>query len=139
MSAEFVDTNVLVYAHDTSAGVKRAAASDLIARLVEERSGCLSVQVLMELAATLTRKIPKPLAPDAAAEIVRDFATWAAFAPVPGDVVTGLAIAQRNRISFWDAMIVRAAAALGAEILWTEDLADGQTYEGVLVRNPFCG
>jgi predicted nucleic acid-binding protein len=137
MSVEFVDTNILVYAHDTSAGGKREAAAALVARLAEDGSGCLSVQVLMELAATLTRKLPRPLKPDAAAEIVRDFATWSAFAPGANDVVTALSIAQRCRISFWDAMIVRAASALGAEVIWSEDLADGQAYEGIPVRNPF--
>jgi predicted nucleic acid-binding protein len=137
MPAEFVDTNVLVYAHDASAGSKREAAAALVARLLDEGTGCLSIQVLMELAATLTRKIPNPLSPAAAAEVVRDFSTWTAFTPGPGDVVASLEIGDRHRIAFWDAMIVRAASALGAEVIWSEDLGDGQEYEGVTVRNPF--
>jgi predicted nucleic acid-binding protein len=87
MGAEFLDTNILVYAHDTSAGEKRAIAAELVGRLLADGTGCLSVQVLMELAATLTRKIPKPLDPAAAAEIVRDFSTWRVFAPGAEDVV----------------------------------------------------
>jgi predicted nucleic acid-binding protein len=137
MPAEFVDTNVLVYAHDVSAGSKREAAASLVARLLDEQVGCLSVQVLMELAATLTRKIPNPLPPAAAADVVRDFSTWSVFAPGAGDVIAALGIGDRHRIAFWDAMIVRAASALGAEVIWSEDLSDGQEYEGVIVRNPF--
>jgi predicted nucleic acid-binding protein len=139
MPVEFVDTNVLVYAHDVSAGPKREAAAALVAKLLDERTGCLSVQVLMELAATLTRKIPNPLSPTAAADILRDFSTWPVFAPGAGDVIAALGIGERHRIAFWDAMIVRAASELGAEVIWSEDLGDGQEYEGVTVRNPFSG
>jgi len=138
MSVEFVDTNVLVYAHDASAGEKRERAAALVERLVREGAGCLSVQVLMELAATLTHKIPKPLDAFVAAEIVRDFATWNTFAPQGADVVAALSIAKTSRISFWDAMIVRAAAEMGADVIWSEDLSAGQEYEGVPVRNPFA-
>jgi predicted nucleic acid-binding protein len=138
MSVEFVDTNVLVYAHDASAGSKRERAAALVERLAREGVGCLSVQVLMELAATLTRKIPKPLDAGAAAEIVRDFATWSTFAPRGEDVVAALETAKKSRISFWDAMIVRAASEMSADVIWSEDLAAGQEYEGVPVRNPFA-
>ena len=78
-------------------------------------------------------------AAEAASDLAAQFHRAKGRPPAPGDVVMALAIAQRKRISFLDAMIVRAAAALGAEILWTEDLADGQSYEGVLVKNPFRG
>jgi predicted nucleic acid-binding protein len=139
MSGEFVDTNVLVYAHDTSAGRKREIAAELIGRLADERVGRTSVQVLSELYVTLTRKLPHPLGSEAAEEIVSDFATWLAFSPRPDDVVETVRIARRYQVSFWDAMIVRGASALEAEVIWSEDLNPGQAYEGIPVRDPFDG
>ena len=137
MSGEFVDTNVIVYAHDTSAGDKRCRAGELIIRLGRSRSGLVSVQVLMELVATLNRKIRKPLPLSAVVEIVDDLSTWRVHEPTAEDVSAAVRIAQRYTISTWDAMVVHAAASLGAEVLWTEDLNHGQIYEGVPVRNPF--
>lgn len=137
MSVEFVDTNVLVYAHDTSAGDKRRRAAELVLRLGRTGTGCVSVQVLMELAATLTKKIANPLALSVAAEITDDLSTWEVHEPKALDVGAALRIAGRHGVSIWDAMIVQAAAAMEAEVLWTEDLNHGQTYEGVTVRNPF--
>src|SRR6266702_8650582 len=58
---KFVDTNVLVYAHDVTAGDKHGRARALVEELWETRQGCLSVQVLQEFFVTTTRKIPKPL------------------------------------------------------------------------------
>ncbi|MCD4750708.1 MAG: PIN domain-containing protein [Thermoanaerobaculales bacterium] len=137
MSGEFIDTNVIVYAHDTSAGDKGRRAGELITRLGRSRSGLLSVQVLMELVATLNRKVRKPVPLSAVVEIVHDLTTWRVHEPSAKDVIAAVRIAQRYTISTWDAMIVHAAASLGAEVLWTEDLNHGQIYEGVPVRNPF--
>src|ERR1700684_3735272 len=72
----FVDTNVLVYAHDDSAGGKRGQARALVEQLWEARDGCLSVQVLQEFFVTVTRKIAKPLSAEAAKEIVADYSRW---------------------------------------------------------------
>lgn len=138
MSGEFVDTNVLVYAHDESAGAKRHIAVDLVVRLGRERAGLVSTQVLLELFATLTRKIRHPVPFETAAEIVADFASWRCHEPTVRDVLEASKLAARNQISIWDAMIVHAAAALGASVLWSEDLGDGQIYEGVPVRSPFA-
>ena len=137
MRDEFVDTNVLVYAHDAGAGEKRRTASDLVLRLVDEKRGLISVQVLMEFFVAVTRKIPKRLAPDRAAEIIKDLAAWEVFSPDSRDVPAGIAISERYKIGFWDAMIVRAASALDASVIWSEDLNHGQIYEGVVVKNPF--
>ena len=54
-----------------------------------------------------------------------------------GSILRGLEVQERNRISFWDAMIVRAAESAGCEVLYSEDLSHGQEYGGVLVVNPF--
>lgn len=137
MSGEFVDTNILLYAHDTSAASKRVRAQALLERLSSERRGLLSTQVLMEFYVAATRKLPKRLDPRTARALLDDFGTWPVFSPALQDVLAGAQLAERHRIHFWDGMIVRAAAALRAEVLWSEDLGDGQRYEGVEVRNPF--
>ena len=137
MKGEFLDTNVLVYAHDATAGEKRRRAAELVIRLGREQRGFLSVQVLTEFLVTVTRKIPHPLSLEAAAQLVDDFATWEVFRPCAQDVGQAARIADRYDISPWDALIIHAAAQMNAGIVWTEDLNHGQTYEGVVVKNPF--
>lgn len=63
MNAEFVDTNVLLYAYDTSAGARHEAARELVSRLGRARRGALSVQVLQEFYVNAVRKIASPLTP----------------------------------------------------------------------------
>jgi predicted nucleic acid-binding protein len=137
MSGEFVDTNVLIYAHDREAGAKRTSAAALLERLGSERRGLLSTQVLMEFYVAVTRKLPRRLDPASAASIVEDFGTWPHFSPRVADIVEAGRLAQRYKIHFWDGMIVRGAVALGASLIWSEDLGHGQRYEGVMVKDPF--
>lgn len=134
---EFVDANILVYAFDSSAGRKQQAAQVLLERLWESNAGCLSVQVLQEFFVAVTRKVAKPLAPDDATARVREFSAWRVFAPKADDVLAAIGLHTRAKIAFWDAMIVLAAAESGCDVLWTEDLADGQLLRGVRIRNPF--
>jgi predicted nucleic acid-binding protein len=134
---QFVDTNVLVYAHDATAGDKHTRARALVAELWASRDGCLSVQVLQEFFVTTTRKIPKPIEALLARQVIGDLAHWHVHAPAPGDVLAAIDIHQRSGTSFWDAMILRSAKELGCGIVHSEDLNPGQEYEGVLVRNPF--
>ena len=138
MSGEFVDTNILLYAHDNSAGSKRARAVALLERLADENAGLLSTQVLMEFFVSATRKLPKRLDESTAAAIVEDFGTWPVFAPGVADIVAGSKLAGRYKIHFWDAMILQGAVALGADVIWSEDLNAGQLYSGIPVRNPFA-
>ena len=133
----FVDTNILLYAHDDSAGDKREQARALVEQLWESREGCLSVQVLQEFFVNATRKIAKPLNAAAAKEIAADFSRWYLHIPGADDVLAAIGIHQRTGISFWDAMIVRSAAEIGCTVLYSEDLNVGQEYSGVRVENPF--
>ncbi len=133
----FVDTNILVYAHDDSAADKRDQARALVEQLWESRDGCLSVQVLQEFFVTVTRKIAKPLSPAMAKEIIADLARWYVHTPAADDVLAAISIHQDTRISFRDAMIVRSAAEIGCTVLYSEDLNAGQEYTGVRVANPF--
>jgi predicted nucleic acid-binding protein len=133
----FVDTSILVYAHDESAGAKRDQARTLLEQLWESREGCLSVQVLQEFFVTITRKIAKPLGTETAKEIVADFSRWRVHVPAADDVRGAVGIHQRTGISFWDAMIVRSAAEMGCTALYSEDLNPAQEYSGVRAENPF--
>lgn len=134
----FVDTDVLVYAHDRTAATKRKAAAALVEGLWESGHGCVSIQVLQELFVTLTRKLPRQLEADAAENVVADLARWTVHAPGADDVLAAIRLHRLHRISFWDAMIVRSAAALGCDTLLSEDLNAGQRYDGVLVVDPFA-
>jgi predicted nucleic acid-binding protein len=134
MSAEFVDTNVLVYAYDHSHEGKQRQAAELLERLWRDRAGVLSVQVLQELYVTLTRR---SLAEDGRA-IVSDFALqWQVVEPGAQDLLTAIDNAQQWAISFWDAMVVTTAIKAGSHVLWTEDLQHGRQYGDVLALNPF--
>jgi predicted nucleic acid-binding protein len=135
---EFVDANVLVYAFDASAGRKQRAAQALLERLWDANAGCVSVQVLQEFFVTVTRRVAKRLPVDEAKARVRELSAWRVFAPTADDVLAAIDLHVRARIGFWDAMVVLAAAESGCDVLWTEDLSDGQTLRSVRVRNPFA-
>ncbi|MEX2535539.1 MAG: PIN domain-containing protein [Trueperaceae bacterium] len=132
---EFVDSNILVYFHDTSAEMKRPLATTLIERLWASGGGCASVQVLQEFYVVSTGKLGLPS--DSAEAQVRRLSSWRLHSPTPEDIVTAIRIHRNRQLSFWDAMIVRSAVRLGCQILWTEDLNSGQVIEGVEIRNPF--
>ena len=135
---EFVDTNVLVYAHDTKAGSRHLAARELLARLWRDRAGAISVQVLQEFVVVTTRKIRSPIDLDLAERIVSSYAAWPVHEPGADDVVGAIDIVRRHGLSFWDAMIVRSAARLECDVLWTEHLNPGQTYDAVRAEDPFA-
>jgi predicted nucleic acid-binding protein len=137
MTGEFCDNKVLVFAYDRTAGQKHETARELIARLWNAGDGVISVQVLQELFVALTGKIPRPVQAADAREIVGDIAAWRVVEPNARDVLAAIDGASRWQISFWDAMILTAANRAGAATVWSEDLNDGQTYDGVTVRNPF--
>ena len=134
---QFVDSNILVYAYDPTAGAKHEQAKALVAQLWASRRGCLSIQVLQEFYGTVTRKVARPLTGDVAAGIVADLAAWRVHTPVTEDVNQAIATHRRYEISLRDAMVIRSAARLGCSTLWSEDLSSGQIYAGVRVLNPF--
>jgi predicted nucleic acid-binding protein len=132
----FVDTNILMYAHDKSAGAKHDRAKAIVEELWRDRTGVLSTQVLQELAVNLRRKAGRPLDAKATREIVADYLTWQVVVNGGDSILEALDLEGRYRISFWDALIVQAAQASGAEVLYSEDLSDGQKYGAVRVTNP---
>lgn len=136
---QFLDTNVLVYAFDRSAGAKHDRATDLLEELIVGGAGTLSVQVLQELFVTLTAKVPTVLPAGDATEIVGDLSIMRTHVPDSDDVLAAIDVHRRLQVSFWDAMILRSAMALGCAVVWSEDFGPGRTYDDVEVRNPFSG
>ncbi|MCZ7585027.1 MAG: hypothetical protein M5R36_17810 [Deltaproteobacteria bacterium] len=96
MNVEFIGTNILIYAHDKSAGEKRDKARALVRRLLDEETGGLSVQVLLEFYYGVTRKLTPTMPHDTAARIVEDFATWNVYSPTPDDAVESIRLAART-------------------------------------------
>ena len=133
----FVDTNVLIYAHDAGSGAKRGAARLMVERLWEERSGVLSTQVLQEFCVNVHRKAKSPMSAAEVRQVIEDYLCWTVIANDGGTILRALDLTERLPISFWDAMIVDAANQAGATILYSEDLNHGQTYGSVKVTNPF--
>ncbi len=132
----FVDTNILIYAHDTSAGPKHARAGQLIEKLWDTGEGVLSTQVLQELCVNLRRKVAKPPSVDDLRRLVQDYLSWEIVVNSPQSVIQALEIEVRYKVSYWDALVIQAAETSGATILYSEDLSDGQRYGAVQVVNP---
>lgn len=133
----FVDTNVLVYAHDASETVRQPIARDLLERLWTERRGTLSTQILQEFYVVATRKLPSPLSPAEAREIVGLYAAWPVVMIDPTLILNASHLGADHRLSFWDALVVEASRVAGAALLLTEDLQHGRVVEGVRIENPF--
>ena len=135
----FVDTNILLYAHDRSAGAKRDVASEILAGLWGTRSGVLSTQVLQEFYVNATRKLPKPLSAARARSVIERYATWRVHRITPADIVAASELEKRHRQSFWDALVIIAASRLDARYLVSEDLQHGRTIAGLEVVDRFQG
>lgn len=133
----FFDSNILIYVFDRSSPQKREIARGLLKDHAADGDILLSTQVLQEFYVTVTRKLKPPLDPGEAAHAI------AGFAELPTVQIDNLLIqdairrSQASRLSFWDGLIIQAALAGGASVLYTEDLQHGQMFDGLQVRNPF--
>jgi predicted nucleic acid-binding protein len=132
----FVDTNILVYAHDRATGVKYLRAQALLLELWDSGLGVLSTQVLQELCINLRRKAGNPMPMEEVRKLIREYSTWEVVTNTPESVLRALDIETRYKTSFWDALILQAAEDAGASILYSEDLATGQRYGAIQVVNP---
>jgi predicted nucleic acid-binding protein len=133
----FVDTNVLVYAHDRGAGARHEHASALLRDLWRERSGVISTQVLQEFYVNVRRKAGRPIPAEEARRLVQDYLAWEVVVNDGDSILEALAIESRFGVAFWDALILQAANASGAGILYSEDFNHGQVYGSVEVVDPF--
>jgi predicted nucleic acid-binding protein len=135
----FVDTNILVYAYDLSAGDKHEIAKKEIAALWNSGQGLISTQVLQELYVTLTKKVPKPIGPDIAKLIIQDLLQWNVIINDGTSILEAIDIQKQHRFGFWDALVVQAAIKGEAGVLLSEDFEPGRSFDGLTIRNPFIG
>jgi predicted nucleic acid-binding protein len=133
----FVDTNILIYAHDVDAGRKHDIARGLVRELWAERAGVLSTQVLQEFYVNVTRKIRTPLPTPAARSVVNTYAAWCVDGISAADMAAAFRIEDDARIGFWDALIIAVATRSGATRVLSENLNAGQAIAGLTIENPF--
>jgi predicted nucleic acid-binding protein len=132
----FIDSNVLIYAHDMDAGLKHEKAKRILQDFWGTRTGVLSTQVLQEFYVNVTRKIATPLPKATAHLIVSSYFPWCI--PITSDDISlAFKVENTTKISFWDSLIVASALKCGASRIISEDLNAGQKILGVHVENPF--
>lgn len=133
----FVDTNILLYAHQVSMGTKHQRARALVEDLWHSGNGCLSTQVLQELCVNLRRKLDPPLPAEEVRQLLRDYMRWKVIVNTAESVVEALELELRYKISFWDALVLYSAKSAGVLVLYSEDFAAGRKYDGLEIVNPF--
>lgn len=134
----FVDTNILIYAHDIDAKAKHDIAKNVLRELWSDRSGVLSTQVLQEFYVNVTRKIATPLPKNKARLVVNTYAIWCT-ETTPAEITAAFRIEDEAKIGFWDALIVASASKCGAARIISEDLNAQQSIAGIRIENPFAG
>lgn len=134
----FVDTNVLMYAHDVSQGAKHQAARSLVKRLWTSGGGVISTQVLQEFCVNMQRKTARPLPLEELRGLIGDYLGWEVVVNEARSALEALSIASRYQLSFWDALIVAAALKSGAARILSEDFNAGQEIAGIKIENPFA-
>jgi predicted nucleic acid-binding protein len=134
----FVDTNVLVYAHDLSETYRRPIAQATLDNLWRTRTGTLSTQVLTEFYVVATRKFDPPMTRRAARAVVGAYSAWPVVAVDAALILAASMLGERHTLSFWDALIIEAAARSGATRLFSEDLQTGRRIRNLTIENPFA-
>jgi len=132
----FLDANILVYAQDIASPDKQKRSRELIARLSGSGSGVISTQVMQEFFVVATRKLGVP--PLAAKAVLKTFSVFETVVVGPALIREAIDCSILNGISFWDSLIVAAAASAGCNVLYTEDLNASQIIMGVKVQNPMA-
>lgn len=137
MSARtFLDTNVLVYLFDGDEQPKQQRARDILEN-AESGELVLSTQVLSEFYVTVTRKLARPLDPALASEAIGWLGLLSVVSTDTTLVKSAIQTSRSSQLSYWDGLVVAAAARADCERLLTEDLNDGQQIGSVHIENPF--
>lgn len=131
----FFDSNILIYTDDKQFPAKQAIATELVSQHLRQSSGVVSVQVLQEYYSATTGKLKTGSAD--AREKIKILGAMTVFQPAIDDIIAAINLHQLHKISFWDAMIVRAAMQSGTRILYTEDLQHGRRFDSLEIINPF--
>lgn len=136
---DFVDTNILVYAYNTHDAEKQRRAQEVIRRGIEAENVVLSVQVLGEFFTVVTKRIPNPLSIEEAEDVLNAVSILPIVEINRRMVRRAIGIHRRYGITYWDSLIVAAAERAGCTQILSEDLNSGQSYDGIIVVNPFDG
>ena len=138
MSADFLDSNVLVYLFDETDDRKSGIAGKLVHSALSTGSAIISFQVVQETLNVITRKLPVPATPEQAGVFLEGtlIPLWKVN-PTRALYRRSLQIQARYRLAFYDALIVAAALEAGCRTLLSEDLQHGQTIERLAIKNPF--
>ncbi len=137
MRISFFDTNVLVYMYDDDEPEKKSRALAVFEEEIQAGRATISTQVLQEFYVNAVRKLRTPLSPERAEARVRDFSSLSLVRVDASLILAAIARSRLMQFSFWDALIIEAALAAGADRLLTEDLQHGQVIDGMRVENPF--
>ncbi len=131
----FIDTNILIYSVDRADPAKQEIALEIISRHAKARTGVISTQVLQEFYSAATRKLG--IDPLRARQHLRDFQVFDIVQVTPAIIEEGIDCSILHQLSFWDGLIIAAAATATSSELISEDLSDGQIIQGISIRNPF--
>ena len=133
----FFDTNVLVYALDSHEVRKQTLAIACFSRAIHEHTVTLSTQVLQEFYSITTRKLRPALTAAEAEQRVRHLCAFDVMGHGPQHIIAASELVQKHRLQWWDALILEAALRAKADVLYTEDLQNGQRFGALTVVNPF--
>ena len=133
----FLDTNIIIYAYDVSAGDKHEIARKIMVDLWDSGLGVISTQVLQEFFVNVTQKIPKLLDKRLTKDILSDLLKWDVVVNDGESILEAVEILFKYGYSFWDSLIIEAAMRSGSEVLLSEDLTHGQIINGLTINNPF--
>lgn len=139
----FFDTNVIVYAYDPGDAIRHERALQAVGNAMRQRRLVISTQVMQEFYDVVVRK--RFMQPADALAALRLLADHTVVPSSAESVLRALALQQRYRVSVWDALILQAALDARCQVLFSEDLQDGQCFEsadgsGLAVEavNPFA-
>jgi predicted nucleic acid-binding protein len=130
----FLDTNILVYAQDAGYPDKQRKSREIIARLADSGDGVISTQVMQEFFVAATRKLG--VEPLVAKGILKTLSVFEVVQVSAALIHEAVDCSILNQLSFWDSLILAAAASAGCSTVFSEDLASDQTILGMRIQNP---
>ena len=133
----FIDSNILVYAHDTENPEKQQQAQTVIFDGIRLENAVISTQVLSEFYVTITQKIKNPLTVLKAKEEIKYLSILEIVEIDIAMILQAIHLQDKWNISYWDGLILAAAEQARCKTIISEDFTDQQIYDHILVKNPF--
>jgi predicted nucleic acid-binding protein len=130
----FLDTNIFIHAQDAGSLNKQRKSREIIAQLADSGDGVISTQVMQEFFVAATRKLG--VEPLVAKGVLKTFSVFEVVQVSATLIHEAIDCSILNQLSFWDSLILAAAASAGCSTVFSEDLASGRTVLGVRVQNP---